>query len=908
MSATTARTRLAMIAFVGALPFVASSPAAIAADLVLVKGGEARAQIVVPDKAFPVVSYAAEELQYHVRKATGAELTIVPEAEMDENLPYHIYLGDCRATRAEGIELDEEPPPAEIYATKWRVRHIIRTVADDVFMTGHDNDGPVGSRFQLTRHGTLFAVYDFLENQMGVRWLWPGDLGEVIPERTDLVVGALDVSDRERFAECEMGTGTFGYGKDYWQSQGCFEAYQAAVGKWLLRHRMNVCNAVTYSYGHYFHANGKYTERFLEKRPDFFQLLPDGSRGYIPGCHGHMITMCVSNPGLHEQMIRDWQGYRDLHELVPRGGKVMGGLGWMLNACENDTAAGCTCEACRAWDAPDPRFEAHDYWNGSRFITDAGSDARYQAARPDDDGDPAPELSDRYARFYLTLQDKAEEIDPGVVVFGYAYSNYTQPPVEVELNDRIVISMVPWPYFPWTDSDIESMKAKWEGWHAAGARLKLRPNTLHTGHNFPVFLARKMGEMFAHHVEHSAVATAFDSLTGQWGSKGPDYYVLTRMHVHPDWPVGQVLDEYYAGFGDAREAVKRYFEYWEQVSEAATVDPPQGVRSSAQEQAEGGGWLGMRTTAITNGALIFTPEVMAKARGLIERAIEQAAGDPAAERRVAFLEKGLTHAELTLAVARAHQAQTADLGNPAAYQTYAQAMEKLVAFRRDVIEPEMIADTGYLGYNERRKELSWDHTLRASRDASLASQWRTYFASRAYGQPREYGQFEEATGAHRLGIGWRFRPDPDEHGTAQGWQTEDFDDTGWATIGVDSHWKDQPWGGTWRAEHDGEDFQGVGWYRGRFWMPDGLDAGDCRLYLLFGAVDSAADIWLNGKHIAERPFHGNAWQEPFDLDVTDALRRGQPNTLAVRVDYVAGSGGIWKPVWLVAVAPVAGTD
>ena len=878
-----------------------------AVPVALVRNGDARSQIVVPNEVLPVVQYAAKELQYHIRKATGAELAIVAEVDAGAEVPHHIYLGACRATRAAGIILKPEPPPAEIYASMWRVKHVIRTVGTDLFMAGHDNDGPVGSRFQLTRHGTLFAVYEFLETEMGVRWLWPGELGEVIPRQPDLTVAPLDVSGRERFAECEMGLGVLRYGKDRWQSPKHFEAYKAAVGKWLLRHRMNVCNAVTYSYGHYFHQNAKYTERFLKKRPGFFQLLPDGTRGYIPGCHAHAITMCVSNPALHRQMIKDWQGYREKYELARRGGKVMGGLGWMLNACENDTCAACTCERCRAWDAPDPQFETHDYWNGSRFITKPGLDTRYQAARPDDDGDPAPELSDRYARFYLALQKRAEKVAPGSVVIGYAYSNYTQPPREVTLNDRIVISMVPWPYFPWTQHDIETMKSKWEGWHATGARLKLRPNTLLTGHNFPVFLARKMGEMLAHHVERSAVATKFDSLSGQWGSKGPDYYVLTRMHVHPDWPVAKVLDEYYAGFGKATTAVKRYFEYWEQVSEAVTNNPPEGVHSSKQAEAEGGGWLSGRTTAITNGMLVFTPEVMVGGRRLIEKAMADATGDTVAAQRVAFLEKGLKHAELTLTVARAHQIQTDDLGNADAYRAYADAMGKLMAFRREVVEPEMIADTGYLGYNERRKELSWDHSLTGGGEASLASQWRTYFATRAYGKPREYEQFEKETDARPLGEGWRLRPDPDKRGTKENWQAEDLDDTDWAPIGVDAHWKDQPWGNAWRAEHNDEDFQGVGWYRLRFAVPDGANTAGGRVHLLFGAIDSAAEIWLNGRHIATRPFHGNAWQEPFEVNVTDALRRDARNTLAVRVDHVKGAGGIWKPVWLVAVeAPVAG--
>ena len=145
-----------------------------------------------------------------------------------------------------------------------------------------------------------------------------------------------------------------------------------------------------------------------------------------------------------------------------------------------------------------------------------------------------------------------------------------------------------------------------------------------------------MGEVFAHHVERSAVATAFDSLTGQWGSKGPDSYVLTRLHTHPDWPVDRILEEYYAGFGKAGQAVQRYFDYWEQVSESVTDAPPEGARSSAQADAEDGGWLGGHTTAITNGALILTPQVMAEGRELIEQATAQAAGDPVAESRVAF--------------------------------------------------------------------------------------------------------------------------------------------------------------------------------------------------------------------------------------------------------------------------------
>jgi len=564
-----------------------------------------------------------------------------------------------------------------------------------------------------------------------VRWLWPGELGEVIPQRADLVVGPLDITGQERFAEAEYGfKWALFANKNRWRSEAHFTAFADAQKKWLLRQRMGVRNSVTYSYGHYFHA-ADYINRFLKTRPDFFQQLPDGTRGYLPGMSGHVISMCVSNPDLHKQMIADWTGYRKEHELVRRGGKIGSGLGWMVNACENDTCAGCTCPGCRALDAKDPRFENHDYWRGVLFtdpsvLTNPSKSnpmfgkVRYQAAQPDSKGRPAPSLSDRYARFYLALQKEAEKVDPQAVVFGYAYSNYVLPPLEAKLNDRIVISMVPWPYYPWTDGDVAKMKNTWEKWHNAGARLVLRPNTMLTGHNFPIFMARKIGEVFAHHAQHGAVATAFDSLTSQWASKGPDHYVLTRMHVHPDWPVDKVLDEYYAAFGPASGAVRNYFEHWERVSEAAAKNPPASVKTDADDAAEGGGWAGFRQF-VQFAPHIFPAEAMTQGRALIAQAQKTAAGDPLAERRVAFLEKGLTHAELTLDVARAHQALADDADNPQKRNALAAAMAKLMDYRRDVVEPGMLANVGYLAALEVSPN-GWNHAIERPPQPAPAAQ------------------------------------------------------------------------------------------------------------------------------------------------------------------------------------------
>lgn len=850
--------------------------------LLLVEGGMPRAQIVVPDNAVPVVRYAAEELQHHILRSTDAELAIVPESQVDPELPHRIYLGDSRAARAVGIHFPGQVDPAGEYARRGRVKWGLRSVGPDLFLAGSDNDGRVGSRFNGTRHGTLFAVYEFLETEMGVRWLWPGELGEVIPRRKDLAVDPLDREGMERFAEADWYTKSIGPAQAHrWQSREHWENFDSAQSRWILRHRMGVRNTITYRYGHYFHGAG-YTERYLETRPDFFQKLPDGSRGYIPGMRGHVITMCVSNPDLHQVMIENWQGYRR-HELVRSGGRLGAGLGWMLNACENDTAPACVCEACRAWDGPDPRFDNHDYWSDGILITDpAQGNVRYQMRHPDSQGRPAPSLSDRYARFYLTLQQKAAEADPSAVVFGYAYMNYADPPMVTRLNDRIVISMVHWPYFPWTDEDVAETKRSWEGWHNTGARLQLRPNTPNTGHNFPIFMARKIGEVFKHHYQLGLEATAFDTLTGQWASKGPDNYILMRLNVRPDWSVDKVLDEYYAGFGPAEAQVRAYFDHWERVSKAAGTNPPAGEHNSVDDLAEGGGWAGFRQF-VQHAPHIFPPEAMAKGRSLIEKAAGAAADDPLALRRVAFLEKGLTHAELTLAVARAYADMEGDERNPQKRVRLSSAMTNLMDFRRDVAEPEMLSNVGFLAALEETRN-GWNHALDFARDDAM---WRL--------TPPVLESI------HELPVAWRFRQDPDDVGLADHWGRAPVDNA-WQPIRTDEFWTRQP---------AGEGYHGVAWYDIAFTLPEAAREAIARVRqslgalpaLTFGAVDGDADIFLNGVKIGRQTLPPEImWNREFSIPLPADFDPAAPQRLTVRVRKDRAAAGIWQPVRVTAVA------
>ena len=114
------------------------------------------------------------------------------------------------------------------------------------------------------------------------------------------------------------------------------------------------------------------------------------------------------------------------------------------------------------------------------------------------------------------------------------------------------------------------------------------------------------------------------------------------------------------------------------------------------------------------------------------------------------------------------------------------------------------------------------------------------------------------------------------------------------------------------------------WYRRAFAVPAGLGAD--RLLLHLGAVDHAADVWVDGQHACRH----EGGQTPFSVDVTDLLDPEAPadgHVLVVRatddrtdveqprgkqdwqpeqhVIWYHRTSGIWRTVWLEQVPAVA---
>ena len=196
------------------------------------------------------------------------------------------------------------------------------------------------------------------------------------------------------------------------------------------------------------------------------------------------------------------------------------------------------------------------------------------------------------------------------------------------------------------------------------------------------------------------------------------------------------------------------------------------------------------------------------------------------------------------------------------------------------------------------------HRLAARVAGAIALTWAIAgpLVASAAGIPRPEHPRPDAVRPHWLNLNgpWEFRFDPGDEGLRARWfepGAGGFD----RQITVPFPWE---------SELSGiHELKGpkVGWYRRTFEIPADFPK-DARTWLRFEAVDWQADVWVNGKKVAE---HEGGYS-PFEADVTDAIAPGKPAVVVVRafdptdpalptgkqVGWYTPSSGIWQTVWL----------
>lgn len=607
--------------------------------MTLVEDGKPSAVIITPDQPTRVVRYAAEELAKHIEKASGTRLEIKTEQESPSGLR-RLVLGPCREAT-----VDVGGLAAEAF--------VLRVTGSAVFIAGNDGGGdPLDAS---TSAGTLWGVYEWLERDLGARWLWPGEIGTHVPKTKIVTARSCDETIAPRFFQRSIRPG-LGFESTHpalgftTASAKKFSDEQAVF---LRRHRMGRSYPVSYG-----HAFTDWWEKDGKAHPEWFQMLDGGKRG--PKKKDGRFSMCVSNVDLQREIVKRWTAKR------PPDAKTPG----FINACENDILGLCACENCRALDGPTP----------ADYLTFYPPDSKVAGSRF---------VSDRYAEFWLGVQQQAPA---DATVVGYAYFNYFSAPTSgIKLNPNILIGYCPSAgWFPRSEAEHVWMKQQWTGWRETGARLFMRTNHLLDGYCMPFIFAHQFADEFHHAVKHGMVATDYDSLTGHWATQGPNLYVASRLHVRPEASADELLAEYFDAFGAASSQVKSYFTYWENFTTSSREKTAQTMQALQTSR-----WRNWAKAAHA----LYPPECFTPAEAMLEKAAKATHDDAEAATRVKFLQLGLQHAKLCSRVSAKLTLAT----STASKDEIKSALDELLVFRR-ANERSGISNFNHLAWVE---DLSW---------------------------------------------------------------------------------------------------------------------------------------------------------------------------------------------------------
>lgn len=639
----------------------------------LVEDGRPRAVIVLPDSPSLAAKLGAQILQDHLKQISGATLPVKREGGVSGKAMAElawVLVGEGRQAGQLGFSSASLGPGGMVLCARGNVLALFGT--DERTPTDPD--------------GTCYAVVTFLEEKLGVRWLWPGELGKVVPRRTTITVGDFEQQFTPRLVQrrirdshyndrLETGLKNLGFtAADYKCQRIAAERTASESDGWFGWQKLG--GSFNVSGGHAF---GHLWEKYGKEHSDWFAMQPNGSRDQSR--NGARSRLCKSNPALIAAIARE-----KIEELS-KNPKLAG-----VSLSPNDGGANtfCTCPKCEALDAPNGRKV--------RLWDNAGPTRReFEHVS----------LTDRMVSFWNAIAEQVVRVHPNALFTVDAYSAYRSPPLLRTLHPNLVVRFVNISY---TDETLRQQGLNdWNEWAKAATKIYFRPNLMLAGRRSgaPMLYPHKFAQDFRHLANRGMWGADFDSCMHNCSTQGLNYYVVARLHWNPDQNVGDLINDYCrAGFGPAAQSVRRYFDDLEAITNHVAAN--QEARSEDIDSAK------------IEPFGVFTPEAIAKLRGCLRLAHEAAADDDLVLKRLAFLETGLRWTEME---ARVHGffLKNAKRDKPAARKTCDERYEMM----RDIFQNNFLAvNVAAVSWGEdgHIKRLGWKYPVAGAESITGAPQ------------------------------------------------------------------------------------------------------------------------------------------------------------------------------------------
>lgn len=535
--------------------------AAVAQDLTIVENGRSDYQIVTGEQPTRVTRLAADELQHYLAEATGVTLPVVAQA--DPGLK-QIYLGADAAPAEFAIDLNGVADEG----------FIVRTVGENIALVGVDRGGSpaeIPGTATPTLTGTMNAVYDFLEEQVGVRWYWHDELGTIVPKTDRLVVPALNYSEEPRFIYRALPYGP----QD--------ESGQVASGMWGRRNRLGKSISTYHSHAFFRHLP---IEEYAPEHPEYYALV-DGRRmtRYYLSHHGGQV--CTTNPEVVNIFAEKCLDYFRTSDRT------------MCSVSPNDGGGFCQCAECTALDPGE--------W-------------------PEGSGrEGNPLMADRMMTFYNQIAEQTSAEFPDRYLGAYVYSYYAMPPERVKPHPNLALVLaINSAWRGGSENFWAEDRQMIDGWAAVHDYMFMYDifysSTASMGLPAPI-VQHTMDYM--RHIDDLGYQGGYLYIGPTWESLGPGAYLMAKLLWDPEADAGAIVDDYYSDlYGAAAEQVRQYDELIEE----------QWVKGRAMElgepSPEAAYFIEKAGASTAYGMLLYAwQSVLDDARALLDAALAAADSD-----------------------------------------------------------------------------------------------------------------------------------------------------------------------------------------------------------------------------------------------------------------------------------------
>lgn len=513
-------------------------------------------QIVISPNPSNAVSLASTELQYFIRKVTGLEVPIVDVCS--DNADKVIFVGKSDFTDRYGISdscLGEQE-----YLIDVSLRRIILMGKDtDVDSEalrdkGRSNNGfspeqdrqtidyrrVTGNKEVVSQvilpsifdpQGTCYAVYDFIERFLGVRFYGPNPQNIVIPHIKKLKIDAVHI---QRAPAIKYRDGSLTFGWPFMKEQ-FMDATEDMLQLYMRRMRMG---------GRRWAANHAFTgfqDRFLKQNPDRPELFEGKHSEYFAvGRDGGASErqFCYTNPAFIKQVAQDairyFGGEGTIAEQVA--------LGNYFAIVPLDNASWCTCDECQKLLAIDRENILGQHFN-------CGTATHY------------------IWNFVNKVAREIKHSAPEKKIAALAYHIYAYLPENIKLEDNIAVAPCLHTRNYWSPGMKRNEMKFYKSWIAesksSGRDVFLwsylgfptERGLVTNFHVFPGFNAHVTGEQLRMYADDGVKGVYLCGLSEQ-----VDFYLTMKLFDNPALETDEILDEFFKlYFGKAAQSMKKFY-------------------------------------------------------------------------------------------------------------------------------------------------------------------------------------------------------------------------------------------------------------------------------------------------------------------------------------------------------------